>query len=104
MKTAMFSIGQIVRHRKFAYRGVIVDVDPVYQGTEEWYETVATSRPPKGAPWYRVLVDDAQTMTYVAERHLSALSDAQPIRHPKLAEYMSGQEDSGRYTARRTLN
>jgi heat shock protein HspQ len=29
-----FSIGELVHHRKFDYRGVVVDVDPVFQGTE----------------------------------------------------------------------
>jgi heat shock protein HspQ len=42
-----FSIGELVHHRRFNYRGVVVDVDPRFQGTEEWYEAVALSRPPK---------------------------------------------------------
>lgn len=44
------AIGQIIRHRKYDYRGVIVDVDPVFQGTEEWYEQMAVSLPPKDRP------------------------------------------------------
>ncbi len=44
---AQFSIGDLVDHRLFDYRGVIVDVDPNFQSTEEWYEMVAKSRPPK---------------------------------------------------------
>ena len=66
--TASFSIGQIVQHRLFGYRGLIYDVDPTFQLTDEWYEQVARSRPPKDAPWYHVLPDGAQHMTYVAER------------------------------------
>ena len=42
-----FSVGELVHHRLFDYRGVIVDVDHKFQGTEEWYEAVAKSRPPK---------------------------------------------------------
>lgn len=42
---AKFSVGQLIHHKKFDYRGVIVDVDPQFQGTEEWYEQVAKSRP-----------------------------------------------------------
>ena len=65
-----FSIGQVVHHNKFDYRGVIVDVDADFQGTDDWYEQVARSRPPKDEPWYHVLVDNAIHMTYVAECHL----------------------------------
>lgn len=44
--TALFSVGTLIHHRLFQYRGVIFDVDPVYQGTEEWYAQMARSRPP----------------------------------------------------------
>ena len=54
--TAQFSVGDLVHHKLFDYRGVIVDVDPEFQLTEEWYETVARSKPPKDRPWYHVLV------------------------------------------------
>ena len=71
MKQAKFSIGQCVHHRLFDYRGVVVDVDPEFQGTDDWYETVARSQPPKDKPWYHVLVHNADNETYVAERNLT---------------------------------
>ena len=55
-KNAKFSLGQIVYHSKFKYRGVIVDADPNFQGTDEWYDSVAKSKPDKNKPWYHVLV------------------------------------------------
>ena len=58
--TAKFFVGQIVHHKKFDYRGVVFDVDATFQGTGEWYELVARSRPPKHMPWYHVLVDGAE--------------------------------------------
>lgn len=30
--TAKFGLGQIVRHRDAAFRGVVIDIDPVYAG------------------------------------------------------------------------
>ena len=60
-QTAKFFVGQIVHHKKFDYRGVIFDVDATFRGTDEWYEKVARSRPPKHLPWYHVLVDGAET-------------------------------------------
>jgi hemimethylated DNA binding protein len=56
---ARFQVGQPIHHKRFDYRGVIVDVDPVFCGSEEWYQLMATSRPPKDRPWYHVLVHDA---------------------------------------------
>ncbi|HAB30308.1 MAG TPA: heat shock protein HspQ, partial [Gemmatimonadetes bacterium] len=53
MPSARFSVGDVVQHKLFDYRGVIVDVDTHFQGTEEWYEVVARSRPPKHRPWYQ---------------------------------------------------
>lgn len=91
-----FSIGQIVHHRRFDYRGVIVDVDATFQGTDSWYEQMATSSPPKAAPWYHVLVDNAEHTTYVAERNLEAAGLQEPISHPLLDSFFTGFE-SGRY-------
>jgi len=52
-----FHVGQLVVHRRFSYRGVVVDVDPVFSSTDAWYEEMAITRPPKDQPWYRVLPD-----------------------------------------------
>lgn len=93
---AKFYIGQIIHHSRFNYRGVIVDVDPEFCGTESWYEQVARSRPPKDQPWYRILVDGAEHETYVAERHLEDDADHAPIAHPMVEEYFSGYEN-GQY-------
>ena len=65
-----YSIGSLIHHKLFDYRGVIIDIDPEFQLTDEWYETVARSKPPKDEPWYHVLVDDATNSTYVAEQNL----------------------------------
>jgi heat shock protein HspQ len=46
-----FTIGQTVHHRKFGYRGVVMGVDEAFQGSDEWYDQVARSRPPKDKPW-----------------------------------------------------
>ena len=67
---AKFSVGQIIHHRMFDYRGVVIDVDPEFQGPEEWYDKMARSRAPKGKPWYHVLVDGSNIQTYVAEQNL----------------------------------
>lgn len=88
-----FSIGELVHHRLFDYRGVIVDVDQSFQGTEEWYETVAKSRPPKDRPWYHVLVHGSNHATYVAERNLEPDSLLEPIEHPMVEHFFSQFKD-----------
>lgn len=87
---AKFSIGELVHHRLFGYRGVIVDVDPTCQAPDEWYDTVARTRPPKNRPWYHVLVHDHEHTTYVAERNLEPDESVEPIRHPLLDNFFSG--------------
>ena len=84
---AKFKIGQLIHHRKFGYRGVIVDVDPIFQSSEEWYDQMATSRPPKDKPWYHVLPDQASHMTYVAERNLEPDTEMKSIQHPAIDQF-----------------
>ena len=94
--TCQFSIGQIIHHLKFDYRGVIIDVDASFESTEEWYEMMAKSNPPKDKPWYHVLVNQSTTTTYVAEQNLEEDSSKQPILHPLVDVYFSRFEE-GRY-------
>ncbi len=96
---AKFSVGQLVHHKRFDYRGVVFDVDPEFQGTEEWYEAMANSRPPKDRPWYHVLVHDASHTTYVAERNLEPDDSGEPVRHPALDQVFDGLVD-GAYRPR----
>jgi len=69
-----------------------VDIDRTFALSEEWYDQVAKSRPPKGAPWYRVLVGSAAHETYVAEQNLEEDHSGTPIAHPLLAEFFDAFE------------
>jgi len=100
MKQAKFSIGQCIKHRLFDYRGVIVDVDAEFLGSDEWYDDVERSRPPKDEPWYHVLVHDADNETYVAERNLEQDQTYEPVNHPLLNEFFSGFEQGIYHTGR----
>ena len=84
---ASFWVGQIVEHLRFGYRGVVFQVDSTFALSEEWYEEVARSRPPKDKPWYHVLVDGATHSTYVAERHLAQSGNVSQVNHPLLGHY-----------------
>lgn len=100
---ARFSVGQIVHHKILNYRGVIVDVDPNFQSSDLWYELVAISKPPKDMPWYHILVDNEDYITYVAEQNLEEEPNANPIIHPEINYFFSGISN-GMYVAKRTKN
>ena len=85
--TAKFRIGQLVRHQLFNYRGVIVDVDPSYQGSEECYENIEATKPPKDQPWYYLMIDGSLQTTYVSEKNLHVDMDKTPIKHPELDQW-----------------
>ena len=98
-----FSVGELIHHRLFGYRGVIIDVDQNFQASEEWYEAVAKSRPPKNRPWYHVLVHQSEASTYVAEQNLEPDDSVEPINHPMLENFFS-KFDNGRYIRNQPAN
>jgi heat shock protein HspQ len=93
MSKANFFIGQVVQHQMFDYRGVIIDVDYKFLGSDAWYKEVASSQPPKDQPWYHVLVNNSVQQTYVAERNLESCETKAPIHHPSLGYYFKGMEN-----------
>ena len=82
--TAKFALGQMVNHRLFGYRGVVYDVDAQFDDPEQWCHNSVASWPPSDRPWYRLLVDGSDSVTYVAERNLEPDESGEPIRHPDL--------------------
>jgi len=102
MKTAKFSIGQVVRHRLFSFRGVIFDVDPEFVNTDEWYEAIpADVRPRKDQPFYHLLAENSETeyVAYVSEQNLLEDDTGEPVRHPQIREMFEKKPD-GRYLPR----
>jgi len=100
---AQFGIGQLINHQLFGYRGVIIDIDPIFSLSEEWYQQMAKSRPPKDLPWYHVLVHDGNYQTYVAQQNLEQDDSNDPIHHPDVDLYFDGFND-GQYHLRRKSN
>jgi heat shock protein HspQ len=100
--TAKFGIGQVVRHRLFSFRGVIFDVDPVFNNTEEWWNAIPEEiRPRKDQPFYHLLAENEETeyVAYVSEQNLLVDNSGEPVRHPQVREYFAGY-DSRRKTYR----
>ncbi len=106
-RAAKFAIGQIVRHRIFPFRGVIFDVDPTFNNTEEWYQAIpAEIRPSKDQPFYHLFAenDEMEYVAYVSEQNLLPDESNEPIRHPNISDVLV-QEAQGQWRlARRDLN
>ena len=100
---AQFDIGQIIRHRLFDYRGVVVEADPSFCNSDEWYENMTITRPSKNQPWYRVLVDESEQETYVAECNLLADDNEHPVEHPRIDEFFHYFYE-GRYHSNQACN
>ena len=96
VRDTKFNVGQIIHHRLFDYRGVIVDVAPEFMGTEEWYDTVAKTHPPKDQPWYHVLVDEGDFNTYVSEQNLEPDLSNDSVDHPLVRSFFKTFEN-GKY-------
>jgi heat shock protein HspQ len=100
---ALFSIGEVVRHRMFDFRGVIFDVDPVFANSEEWYQAIpAELRPSKDQPYYHLLAENSESsyVAYVSQQNLLREVDGEPVDHPAIAG-MFEEFDQGRYQLRR---
>ena len=99
-KKAKFSIGDVVKHRHFNFRGVIYDVDFEFNNSEEWYESIPKDvRPRKDQPFYHLLAENNEITyeAYVSEQNLIVDSSNEPIRHPLVNEVFSEKRGSGYY-------
>ncbi len=105
MVTAKFHPGQLVYHRLFGYRGVVVDVDPRFFATEAWYQAMAPGEPDREQPWYQLLVDGSELATYVPEDQLLGDGSGRPVSHPLLENLFSAfKPEQGAYVTRQQPN
>jgi heat shock protein HspQ len=101
--TARFTIGEVVRHRLFDFRGVIFDVDPVFANSEEWYQAIPEEiRPAKDQPFYHLLAENADSsyIAYVSQQNLLPDLAGEPVDHPAISG-MFEDFAQGRYRLRR---
>ncbi len=89
---AKYSIGQVVRHRKFPFRGVVYDIDPIFANTDEWWESIPVeSRPRKDQPFYHLLAENENSyyVAYVSEQNLLEDETGEPVGHPEVPSMFS---------------
>jgi len=101
-----YHLGQIVRHKKHPFRGVVFDVDPTFSNTEEWYDAIPEdSRPKREQPYYHLLAENDQSyyVAYVSEQNLIADYSGEPVDHPDI-DVLSGPIEDGTYPLHFQLN
>ncbi len=106
MRTAKFQIGQVVKHRIFPFRGVVFDVDPVFDNTEEWYDSIPPEvRPKKDQPFYHLFAenDESEYVAYVSEQNLLLDDEDIPLRHSQIDEVFT-RDKNGLYRERDRVN
>jgi heat shock protein HspQ len=102
-RAAKYRIGQVVKHRVFPFRGVIFDVDPTFNNTEEWWQAIpAEVRPRKDQPFYHLFAENAETtyVAYVSEQNLLPDETGKPIRHPDVRSFF-GELKGDQYQPKR---
>ena len=98
INTAKFSIGDVVKHRHFNFRGVIYDMDFEFNNSEEWYQSIPKDvRPRKDQPFYHILAENNEVTyeAYVSEQNLINDDSEEPIKHPLIEEIFKGKKGSG---------
>ena len=98
-----FCIGEIVKHKHYPFRGVIVDVDPEFDNTEEWYQSIPEDvRPRREQPFYHLLAEnsDSYYSAYVSQQNLVSDEENGPVGHPDISELFDGLEQ-GKYQLKR---
>src|SRR5947208_7693534 len=83
-RNAKYKIGQVVRHRLFPFRGVVFDIDPVFNNTEEWWLAIPEEiRPHKDQPFYHLFAENAESeyIAYVSDQNLLPHTSEELIRH-----------------------
>ena len=98
-RDAKYAIGEIVKHKVFPFRGVVFDVDPMFNNTEEWYQSIPEEiRPSKDQPFYHLLAENSENyyVAYVSEQNLLPDRTGDPVGHPQIGE-LFGELKNGRY-------
>ena len=79
----MFQPGDVIFHKKYGYRGVVVDFDLPRKAPDAWYQS-NQSQPDRNQPWYHILVDGNQQVTYAVQSNLVYDQLDKPVIHPML--------------------
>jgi heat shock protein HspQ len=95
---ALYRIGDVVKHRIYPFRGIVFDIDPVFNSTEEWMSSIPEElRPRRDQPFYHLLAENAQTeyIAYVSQQNLLPDTSDAPLRHKQVPDMFV--KENGQY-------
>lgn len=101
VRLAKYRVGDVVRHRIYPFRGIVFDIDPVFNSTEEWWQSIPAEIPPsKDQPFYHLLAENDKTeyIAYVSEQNLLPDTSGAPLRHPQVKDLFVQENGSYRAT------
>jgi heat shock protein HspQ len=107
MREAKFSIGQVVKHKLFPFRGVVFDVDPEFSNTEEWLTAIPEPiRPRRDQPFYHLFAEnsDSHYVAYVSEQNLAPDESGEPVEHPEIEMLFDATAEGGYRLRPESLN
>ena len=86
-----------MKHRIHPFRGVIFDVDPTFDNTEEWWNSIPENhRPKKDQPFYHVFAENDEVFytAYVSQQNLLADISNEPVSHPDVSSNFGPFKDN----------
>ena len=91
---AKFSIGEVVKHRHFDFRGVIYDVDFQFNNSEEWYQSIPKEVRQERSTFLSSVSRKQRCYlwNYVSEQNLLLDKSKEPVKHPLIEEIFSGKK------------
>lgn len=101
-RIAKYQLGDVVKHRVFPFRGVVFDIDPVFNNTEEWWLSIPEEvRLHKDQPSNYLFAENAENeyIAYESEQNLLPDHSGDPIRHPQVREVFR-KDNSGKFRPR----
>jgi len=102
-----FILGQIVKHRFLGFRGVIFDIDPEFNNTEEWYQNIPKDiRPHKKQPFYHLFAENEEIyyIAYVSQQNLLPDNSKLPVRHPEVKKKFGNFNGKSYELLKKTIN
>ncbi len=94
-----FEVGQLVRHKRYGYRGVVAACDRSCRAGDTWFFSNQT-QPSRSQPWYHIVVHGAKHTTYVAEENIREDKGGEQVINP-YTRGLFAYFNSGRYQPRK---
>ncbi len=90
-----FKRGNVVKHKIDGFLAVVTDYDMYFINDEEIY-TKDQSAPAKDKPWFYVLINKTNAISYIAQENLELVESPDEIEHP-LVDFFFDDFDGEQY-------